>query len=214
MYPCCSSSIFLGKLSTFNIFVSSNKNISIENIDAVLISKWNWIVKNINKNINKFPLYGNLNYEDGEYFPYLGSYYKLIIENSNLEKIVLEDNLTIYTNNLNTNNIKNKIDNWYENKINIIFNDSFNKNYILFEKYTDIVPQIKFRKMKSSWGNCKMPSGIITLNKSLIYTPLEFIDYVMIHELVHLVHPNHSKNFYNLLDNILPNWRELKNIIY
>ncbi|MCX6051408.1 MAG: SprT family zinc-dependent metalloprotease [Campylobacterales bacterium] len=75
--------------------------------------------------------------------------------------------------------------------------------------------EIKFRKMKSRWGSCSY-HGVITLNIELVKIKKELIDYVIVHELAHLVHMNHSKNFHNLVQKYIINSRlirqELKKI--
>ena len=69
--------------------------------------------------------------------------------------------------------------------------------------------EVKVRKMTSSWGNCRS-NGVITYNYNLIKAPLELIDYVIIHELCHLIQANHSAKFYQLQSKINPNWKLLK----
>ena len=72
--------------------------------------------------------------------------------------------------------------------------------------------ELKFRKMKSRWGSCNS-KGAITLNKKLVKTPEICIDYVVIHELAHLKHLNHSKKFHTLVDSYHPNSKEAKDIL-
>lgn len=70
-------------------------------------------------------------------------------------------------------------------------------------------PQLRVRKMRSRWGSCSR-AAIITLNLELIRTPLECIDYVITHELCHLVEFNHSPRFYDLQARFIPDWKERK----
>ena len=67
--------------------------------------------------------------------------------------------------------------------------------------------EMKLRRMRRQWGNCRS-SGVITFNTQLIQVPKECIDYVVVHELAHMVHMNHSKAFHNLVEQYLPQSRE------
>ncbi len=74
-------------------------------------------------------------------------------------------------------------------------------------------PQIKYRTMKSRWGSCTPAKASITLNTRLIHYPIAFIEYVIVHELAHFIQPNHSKSFYRVVENYLPDYRERMNIV-
>lgn len=69
-------------------------------------------------------------------------------------------------------------------------------------------PIVKFRIMKGSWGICRKTRGIITLNKALYVVPKECQEYVITHELSHLIQANHSKEFYKVLAQVMPNYKE------
>jgi predicted metal-dependent hydrolase len=71
------------------------------------------------------------------------------------------------------------------------------------------LPPTRLQFMKLQWGSCS-PSGRITLNPWLVRAPTQAIDYVLLHEMCHLRHHNHSRAFYATLDRYMPNWRETK----
>jgi predicted metal-dependent hydrolase len=70
-------------------------------------------------------------------------------------------------------------------------------------------PELWVRPMKNRWGSCTA-SGRILLNLKLIQVPKDLIDYVILHELCHLKEHNHSSRFYELLNRVLPAWREAR----
>ena len=65
--------------------------------------------------------------------------------------------------------------------------------------------------MTSRWGVCNTKSKVITLNTELFKYDIECLDYVVIHELSHLVHANHSKEFWNVVSKYCPNYKILRN---
>ena len=67
---------------------------------------------------------------------------------------------------------------------------------------------IRFREMRSKWGNCQPATGIITLSTRLGMLPETLVEYVLVHELTHLRHPDHSSGFYRELGRFLPDYRE------
>jgi len=67
-----------------------------------------------------------------------------------------------------------------------------------------------FRRMKTRWGSCHPAKGKITFNTMLVEKPLDFIEYVVVHEFAHFLHPNHSPHFYEAVAEALPDWKERK----
>lgn len=79
-----------------------------------------------------------------------------------------------------------------------------------FEKLTGLEASgLRFRKMRSRWGSCSA-KGEITFNVRIMQLPVELIDYVIVHELAHLRHMNHSKAFYGLVGKHMPNYKVLQ----
>ncbi len=80
--------------------------------------------------------------------------------------------------------------------------------YPAFEARGVHFPQIKFRKMKTQWGNCHPQKGVLTFNTRLMYAPRECVEYVVAHEFTHFFQPNHSALFYSELEKVMPDWKE------
>ena len=85
--------------------------------------------------------------------------------------------------------------------------------YPKFRKYGIDFPEIKFRNMISRWGSCMPRAGRITFNYALASVPFVCIEYVVIHEFTHFLHPDHSADFYRQLSVFLPDWRERKALL-
>jgi len=110
--------------------------------------------------------------------------------------------------NIDTSNIANILKKYD------LFYKRYAQNYIVprvqhYSKVMNLIySDIKFRKMRSRWGSCSS-KGIITLNTELIKIEKKFIDYIIVHELAHLVHMNHSKKFHLLVEEYIPNAKAL-----
>lgn len=91
-----------------------------------------------------------------------------------------------------------------------VFEELLKEKYLLFEKYGVTYPILKIRYMTSRWGSCQPKKGIITLNSKLIEAPRSCIEYVILHELVHFIHPNHSRRFWDFVAMMMPDWKERK----
>lgn len=72
--------------------------------------------------------------------------------------------------------------------------------------------EVRFRWMRSRWGSCAR-SGLIVFNTQLVKTPMDCVDYVVAHELCHLVHHDHGAGFRELLDFVLPRWRDARRLL-
>lgn len=85
--------------------------------------------------------------------------------------------------------------------------------FLRFSSYQVPYPKIKLRKMKRCWGTCQTQTAIVTMNTRLIHAPLCCTDYILAHEIAHLVHPNHSAQFYQVLGEVYPKWQEHKQLL-
>ncbi len=69
------------------------------------------------------------------------------------------------------------------------------------------------KKMKTRWGSCNTRAARIWLNLNLIKKPIECLEYVLVHEMVHLLEPSHNKRFYSLMSKFLPNWKDQQRVL-
>ena len=90
-----------------------------------------------------------------------------------------------------------------------IFEERLKYNYDLFEERIKF-PTLTIRKMSTRWGVCNRKNIRVTLNSELIHYGMEELDYVIIHELSHLVVFNHSKEFWNVVAKYCPNYKEIR----
>lgn len=110
-------------------------------------------------------------------------------------------------------NLKRKeklINDWLKKLQRETFDQICRETYPAFQEYGVKYPEIKIRQMTSRWGSCQPTRGIITLNSRLIEAPKESIEYVVLHEFAHFIHPNHSKEFYGLVAKLMPDWKKRK----
>lgn len=80
----------------------------------------------------------------------------------------------------------------------------------LFSEYGIAFPELRFRSMRSRWGSCQPTHSVVTFSTKLVEVPLPAVEYVVIHEFVHFIHPDHSARFYNQVASFMPDWKERK----
>lgn len=134
-------------------------------------------------------------------FFYLGNSYDIIIK-EDINKIVISDN-KIYTKDLNM------LDNWKKEETIRIFDERY---VYVFNHFNENIksPILKIRTMKTRWGVYNRKNHTITLNSKLIEYDVTKIDYVIIHELSHIIHFNHSKDFWNLVSKYCKDYKKIR----
>ena len=134
-------------------------------------------------------------------FNYLGKKYDVIICNI-VNNVELDEN-KIYTPN------EKELDKYIKKNTLELFKERLDYNYNLFLENIPY-PKLKIRTMKTRWGVCNKRDNSVTLNSKLIEYNIEALDYVIIHELSHFVHFNHSKEFWMLVSKYNPNYKQIK----
>lgn len=178
-------------------------------IDNVLKKRHDWILKQL-EYFKKFMPESPKELVSGESFTYLGRNYRLKVSQSTTESVKLTGGY-LHVNLVDKTNMSRKIqliEMWYKEKALSYFAK-------IIAKYTPIVKKevnkISIRKMKTRWGSCNPKRSYINLNLELIKKHPSAIEYVILHELVHLIHYNHDQNFYKYLATHMPDWQTRKN---
>jgi len=182
------------------LIVRAPKRISDQKIQDFINEKENWITRNQSvvkaraKDIAK----------DKNMLLYLGTLFPLKIDND-AKKISFngEEFLTDLQKKEKTNK---SLKTWYKNKFKEV---AVPRLFYFAKKYNLQVNQVRIKEQRTLWGSCSSRNNI-NLNFLLIMAPLKVIDYVIIHELVHTIHKNHSVNFWNAVEEIMPNYKEAK----
>ena len=168
-----------------------------------------WIVKQLRFFEQFRPLTPPRQYRSGETHRYLGRQYRLkLLQGQESVRLVagfIEVTLPDSTPKI----IEQVLEAWYRQRADMHFRRILAETLKHFESYSLPTPQLKLRQMPTRWGSCT-PSGVVYLNPDLIKTSSSCIEYVIVHELCHLVHRNHNRDFYELLDRILPDWQRRK----
>ena len=101
------------------------------------------------------------------------------------------------------------IDNWYKKQAKKIFLERLNYHYENFTKKIPY-PKLRIRKMTSRWGVCNVNSHTITLNLELMKRDTKYLDYVIVHELSHLIHGDHSSRFWSLVEDNMSDYKKYR----
>ena len=177
------------------IYVTTNYLVSKKYIKGLLDSNYDYLVKMINCMCKKN--------EKKDLFFYLGNSYDIIFVND-LKKIDVDsDNQVIYAKDIK------QLNRWYNKVIKDTFVERFTYIYNIFDEVKK-VPSLKIRKMKSRWGVYNRVKHSVTLNSELIKYNIRCLDYVIVHELSHVIHFDHSKNFWSLVSKYCSNYKEIK----
>lgn len=172
--------------------------------------KAGWILKQIDRFNTYKPSTPARRFINGETHLYLGRQYRLKIVPDEVDLIkVYRGQLWMHSQNPTVEVLKKQLDNWYKQKASVVFTELLEEVLPKFKRYKISPPGLSIRYMTKRWGSCS-PAGRIILNIELIKAPKVSIEYVVIHELCHLVHHNHTKAFQNLQSRIMPDWRKWK----
>ena len=196
------------------VLVSANNSVPTDFIDAFIEKKQRYVFSVLSRYEEKKKLFQAVpkRYVSGESYDLLGKSLRLKVE-ANKEENVYTDGVYIFLKVKDKDDFRHKeimMSKWLKQYQTTVFEELLQEKYLLFEKYGVTYPTLKIRNMTSRWGSCQPKKGIITLNSKLIEAPRNCIEYVILHELVHFIHPNHSRQFWDFVAMMMPDWKERK----
>lgn len=197
-------------------------------------SKADWIIKKQNEIKNIYDKRINREIAEGGSFMYLGEEYPIhIILNDKLNKINIKLNsdftsdnkhnksyhkevddidlnkrgFMVYTNTLDKEKIKLALEKWYRERTLELVKNKIN---LYQSHFDDKVTDIKVKEQKRRWASCTGKNAIL-FNWRCSMAREDVLDYIVIHEMCHIDHKNHSKDFWNRVEEIMPNYKEKHN---
>lgn len=199
-----------------SVYVSANTFVSVQQVDDFLVSKAHFIL-NAQK---RFRMQAEMRpqpkqYVSGETFYIQGRALRLKVTQASRNRI-FTDGVHIFLELKDLSDCTKRqrmVSNFLDQQCRDVFGGIVQEIYPVFQKYGVAMPIVRVREMDTRWGSCLVRKGIITLNKRLLEAPRNCIEYVVMHEFCHFIHPNHSKHFYGFLSMLMPDWRERKALL-
>ena len=185
-----------------NTYIRVKKDLKVTVTTGILTSN-RFIEKLINDNYDrvcKMIDFQEVKAKNNNGFFYLGKKYVVIY--CDQKDIVFQNNKVYVPHDFD-------VDSWYKKQAKKLFLERLNYNYDRFTRKIPY-PKLRIRKMTSRWGVCNISTHIITLNLELMKRDIAYLDYVIIHEMSHLICGDHSSSFWKLVEDNMPDYRKYK----
>lgn len=197
------------------VLVSANHRVPTAYIDGFIRQKQAYILSALTefeekrKRMQEEPK----RYVTGESCTLLGRVFRLTVEEAEEETVYIDGD-SIFLKVKDGTDFRHKeimMTRWLKEYRMAVFKRLVDAAYERFRAYHVPYPELRVRSMTSRWGSCHPVKGVITLNSRLIEAPESCIEYVVLHEFAHFIHPDHSRRFWDLVTMLMPDWRERKN---
>ena len=195
------------------VVVRSPEKLNNKKIEDIVKNKSDWILKKLDKlgEIKDKP--APKEFMSGEKLPYIGRRYRLkVIEDENIKKakvklyqgkfiVKVDPNLK---GDKRREKIRDAFISWYREHA----DKKIKKRVKKYKDQIGVEPnKIKVKKQKKRWGSCSN-KGNLNFNWKLIMAPMSIIDYLVVHEMTHLIYPDHSREFWEMVETIIPDYKE------
>ncbi|MHB0858008.1 MAG: M48 family metallopeptidase [Anaerolineae bacterium] len=202
-----------------SVIVQAPLDTPLAEIEGVLRRRARWIARRLDDYARYSPDLPPREYVSGETHRYLGRQLRLKVEEGEPEGVTLEGALlrAMVRDKRADGAVEAVVQRWYRAQARAVFAERLAACFPRVERLSVARPRLTVRAMRTRWGSSSAADrgaagrgavGRITLNLKLVQVPAPLIDYVVLHELCHLVEPHHGKAFYALLARLLPDWQE------
>ena len=190
------------------VSVAAPEGISDDELLDRVKSKARWIIKKLCQIQDIQPVPKPKMFVSGESFWYLGNKYslKIIIDDMTIEPEVgiCEGIFTVITPTPDPETLKQTIEAWYRSKA----QEYIQERLPHYQTLLGVKPvRVKIKSQQKRWGSCSS-LGNLNFNWRAVMAPSPVLDYLIVHELCHLVHHNHSRDFWQLVSSIIPDYKE------
>lgn len=206
-------SISINAKAVVNVYAP--RYVSRKVINAFISDKAEWIQKQVHKARHVRTVLDAKKYQDGEEFLFLGNKYPLRVVEKDVKRGTLDFDGRQWravigcglSQEARHDLLEKKMIQWYREQA----KELVGGRVFYFSRMIGIEPlRIEVRTQKRIWGNCDPRTKTIHINWQVILSPLPVIDYIVVHELCHLRVPNHSRRFWQKVENILPDYKAQK----
>lgn len=191
---------------TGRVRISAPLRMDLDTIRIYAVSKLSWIKKQ-QKKFSEQDRESPREYLDRESHYVWGKRYLLrIVEQDSVPHIELKRGKMILQVRSGTHELRMKeiVNEWYRNQMKAVIPQIISK----WESLMGVkVQDFTVRKMKTKWGSCSPSKKTIRLNLELGKKPLECLEFIIVHEMVHLIEPTHNNRFVCLMDEFMPKWK-------
>ena len=187
--------------------VRSPKSKSIDDVMAFVRTKRAWIARHLAR-FQAMPPDESPKYESGESHLYLGREYPLRVEHAGTRGVALTSGQLLVRVRPATGSraVRVALRRWYAEQARAVFEEGMARLQREIPQFANLRYTLRIRRMTTRWGSCTSRS-VITMNPLLIQAAPQCIDYVLAHELVHLLELGHTPRFYAIMDVVMPDWK-------
>ena len=192
------------------VIVKAPEGTELTEVEVKVRKRAPWILRQQRQFERYLPKLPPRQYVSGETHRYLGRQYRLkVIENDTAEWVKLTRGYFYIdvTDKRDTRRVQTLLTEWYRRQARRVFRERLDVCFAKVRFLNLNYPELAIRQMQFRWGSCT-PEDKVILNLKLIQVPKTYIDYVVMHELCHLKEHHHGRRFYELLNRVMPDWRE------